>query len=353
MRGTGALAETVSVHNTRAPRYEPPPERYDIGTISMGACMQVTIDCRGTGVAHEPIARALLVGGSEVERLGHERLLRDSRCAFTISAADTLKDALHSIRTRPYDVILLDIEAREASMPRAISELALAAPGTAIVVLASREDSSMASMACELGAQDYLVKAGLNQTVLLRAVRCAIGRKRHEARLTEWAYTDAVTGLANRRLFCDRLTHALVRAARDDRDAALLFIDLDRFKAINDSLGHEAGDDVLRNMAKLLRGAVRQTDTVARFGGDEFAVLLEYLEDFSRVDLVAKKVLSALDAGFTVQRSPVKVTASIGVGLFPIHAITGDALLRCADYAMLLAKQSGGNRFQMARMRGD
>lgn len=351
MRGTGALAETVSVNNTRALRYEPPPERYRIGTISMGACMQVTIDGRGTEAAPEPMARVLLVGGSEVERLVHARLLEDSWCAFTISAANTLKDALHLIRARPYDVILLDIEAREANVPRAINELALAAPGTGILVLASREDSSMASMACELGAQDYLVKAGLNQTVLLRAVRCAIGRKRHEARLTEWAYTDAVTGLANRRLFCDRLTHALVRAARDDRDTALLFIDLDSFKAINDSLGHEAGDDVLRSVARLLRGAVRQTDTVARFGGDEFAVLLEYLEDFSRVDLVAKKVLGALDAGLTVQRSPVKVTASIGVGVFPIHAISGDALLRCADHAMFLAKQCGGNRYRLARAR--
>jgi diguanylate cyclase (GGDEF)-like protein len=315
--------------------------------------MQVTREGHATGAAPEPLARVLLVGGSDGERLVNARLLRDSGCAFTISAANTLEDALHSIRTRPCDVILLDIDTREANVPRAINELALAAPATGILVLASRDDSSMASMACELGAQDYLVKAGLNQAGLLRAVHSAIGRKRHEARLAEWAYTDAVTGLANRRLFCDRLTHALVRAAREDRDTALLFIDLDRFKAINDSLGHEAGDDVLRGVARLLRGAVRQTDTVARFGGDEFAVLLQSLEDLSRVDLVAKKVLNALDAGVTVRGSPVKVTASIGVGLFPIHAINADALLRCADYAMFLAKQSGGNRFRLARMRGD
>jgi diguanylate cyclase (GGDEF)-like protein len=110
---------------------------------------------------------------------------------------------------------------------------------------------------------------------------------------------------------------------------------------------------VLRGVARLLRGAVRQTDTVARFGGDEFAVLLESVEDFSRVELVARKVLNTLDAGLTVQGSAVKTTASIGVGLFPVHAITGDALLRCADYAMFLAKQSGGNRFELARARGD
>ena len=132
----------------------------------MGACMPVTIEGRGTGVAPEPIVRVLLVGGGEVERLVHVRLLKGSQYAFAISAANTLKDALHLIRARPYDVILFDIEARAANVPRAINELALAAPETGILVLASREDSSMATMACELGAQDYLVKAGLNQTVL-------------------------------------------------------------------------------------------------------------------------------------------------------------------------------------------
>lgn len=335
MRGERALADTASVNST------------------MGACIQVTLDGRGTGVAPDPIPRVLLVGGSEVEHLAHARLLKDSRSAFAISTVNTVNDALHSIRARPYDVIFLDIDGREANVPRAIDELALAAPEAGIVLLASLEDPSIATVACELGAQDYLVKAALNQAVLLRAVRCAIGRKRHEARLTEWAYTDAVTGLANRRLFSDRLSHALVRAARDDRDTALLYIDLDRFKSINDSLGHEAGDQVLRGVAKLLRGAVRQTDTVARLGGDEFAVLLEYLDAYSRVDVVARKVLTALDAGFTVEGSAVKVTASIGIGLFPIHAIGAQALLRCADYAMFLAKQAGGNRFRLARMRGD
>jgi diguanylate cyclase (GGDEF)-like protein len=309
-------------------------------------------DCRAAA-APEPMARVLLVESNETERLTHVRLLKHARCAFSISAVDTLQAALHSVRSRPYDVILLDIDTGEPTATTVIKELALAAPGTAILVLASRADYSMATLVCELGAQDYLVKEDLNQTVLKRAIRCAIGRKRHEARLTEWAYMDALTGLVNRRLFCNRLTHALARATRADKGAALLFIDLDNFKTVNDSLGHEAGDDVLRGVAQVLRRAVRQTDTVGRFGGDEFVVLLEPLEDFSRVDLVAKKVLRALDAGFTVPAPPVKVTASIGVGLFPKHAIKEDALLRSADAAMLLAKQCGGNRFLLACARGD
>jgi diguanylate cyclase (GGDEF)-like protein len=315
--------------------------------------MGVIVEDSRAAAAPEPMVRVLLVESNETERLTHVRLLKHSRRAFSISAVDTLQAALFSVRSRTYDVILLDIDTHEPNATTVIKELALAAHGTAILVLASRADYSMATLACELGAQDYLVKEELNQTVLIRAVRCAIGRKRREARLTEWAYMDALTGLVNRRLFCDRLTHALARATRADKGAALLFIDLDNFKTINDSLGHEAGDEVLRGVAQVLRGAVRQTDTVGRFGGDEFVVLLDSLEDFSRVDLVAKKVLRALDAGFTVPAPPVKVTASIGVGLFPKHAIKEDALLRSADAAMFLAKQSGGNRFLLACARGD
>lgn len=315
--------------------------------------MGVIVEDRRAAAAPEPMVRVLLVERNEAERLTHVRLLKHSRCAFSISAVDTLQAALLSVRARPFDVILLDIDTGEPTATTVIKELALAAPGTAILVLTDRADYSMATLACQLGAQDYLVKEDLNQAVLKRAIRCAIGRKRREARLTEWAYTDALTGLVNRRLFCDRLTHALARATRADKGAALLFIDLDNFKAINDSLGHEAGDDVLRGVGQVLRRAVRQTDTVGRFGGDEFVVLLEPLEDFSRVDLVAKKVLRALDAGFTVPAPTVKVTASIGVGLFPKHAIKEDALLRSADTAMLLAKQCGGNRFLLACARGD
>jgi diguanylate cyclase (GGDEF)-like protein len=315
--------------------------------------MGVIVEDRRAAAAPEPMVRVLLVERNEAERLTHVRLLKHSRCAFSISAVDTLQAALLSVRARPFDVILLDIDTSEPTATTVIKELALAAPGTAILVLTDRADYSMATLACQLGAQDYLVKEDLNQAVLKRAIRCAIGRKRREARLTEWGYTDALTGLVNRRLFCDRLTHALARATRADKGAALLFIDLDNFKTINDSLGHEAGDDVLRGVAQVLRRAVRQTDTVGRFGGDEFVVLLEPLEDFSRVDLVAKKVLRALDAGFTVPAPTVKVTASIGVGLFPKHAIKEDALLRSADTAMLLAKQCGGNRFLLACARGD
>jgi two-component system cell cycle response regulator len=324
--------------------------RNGIGTDHhpMRGPMPTIIEERRAGVSPEAPPRVLLLESSEVERLTSARFLKHSPGAFTVCTVNTLEAALLSMRARPYDAIVLDLDAHESNLTTVIKELALAAPASAILVLGSRADDSMASLACELGAQDYLLKQELTQELFIRALRCAIGRKRHEARLTDWAYMDTLTGLVNRRLFCDRLAQALARAARADKAAALLFIDLDNFKTINDSLGHGAGDDVLRRVAHILRGAVRHTDTVARFGGDEFVVLLEPLEDSGRVELVAQKMLRALEVGLVLPAAPARVTASIGVGLFPQHAIQGDALLRSADAAMFLAKQHGGNRFRLA-----
>jgi diguanylate cyclase (GGDEF)-like protein len=128
-----------------------------------------------------------------------------------------------------------------------------------------------------------------------------------------------------------------------------MFIDLDNFKTVNDRFGHKVGDDVLRAVAEVLRGAVRQTDTVARLGGDEFTVLLEPLEDASHIDVVAQKILSAVHAPVTLSGAQVRVTASIGIAVFPEHASKADALIQTADATMFFAKRGGGNRFRLSR----
>jgi two-component system, cell cycle response regulator len=307
---------------------------------------------KGCGTeARSEALRILVVQSQEAGTISHADMAECFPRTFNLTAAPTLDGALRAVRCQRYDAILLDVDAATPHGATGVHELLAAAPGVPMLALVERGDPAWASQACELGVQDVILQQEVNPAVLMHAIRCAIGRKRHERRLADWAFIDQLTGLVNRRLFLDRLAHALARATRNDKRAAVLFIDLDNFKTVNDSFGHEAGDGVLRAVAQLLRGAVRQTDTVARFGGDEFLVLLEPLEEPGDAHGVAGKILRALGVPSLIPAAPFRVTASIGGALFPDHAAKGDALIRCADSAMLFAKRCGGNRYRLARAR--
>src|SRR5207244_4125009 len=161
-------------------------------------------------------------------------------------------------------------------------------------------------------------------------------RKEFEDQLQHQAFHDPVTSLANRALFEDRVEHALMRSQRGFPDIAVVFIDLDDFKTVNDSLGHAAGDEVLKEVARRLRIAVRPTDTVARFGGDEFAVLLESVNDSAQAADAAARILHALELPFEIDGKQVFPRASIGICLIDREASVPEAaeLLRNADVAM-------------------
>ena len=175
-------------------------------------------------------------------------------------------------------------------------------------------------------------------------------RKASEARIQSLAYYDVLTGLPNRTLFQDRLQAALQLAARRSEWVAVLFLDLDRFKPINDSLGHAAGDTVLKDVARRLRRCVRESDTVARMGGDEFTILLAGLSDhdaaLSACMHVAEKVLLALGPAFVLQEREFFVSASIGIALSPLDGAESSVLLKNADTAMYHAKAMGKDTFQ-------
>ena len=172
-------------------------------------------------------------------------------------------------------------------------------------------------------------------------------RKMLEQRLAHQAFHDPLTQMGNRALLTDRLQRALAQARRDQTPVALLFVDLDNFKNVNDSLGHGAGDQALLAVAERLRGCVRPGDTAARLGGDEFAILLEGHKDPAAVDQVAQRLLEALRRPLPLAGQEVFLTASVGVAIAPTGDARAEDLLRDADFAMYGAKQGGKDRWQV------
>ncbi|MDB5959096.1 MAG: hypothetical protein JWP59_390 [Massilia sp.] len=173
-----------------------------------------------------------------------------------------------------------------------------------------------------------------------------VERRQAEARVHHMAYHDSLTGLPNRSLLADRLERAMLTAVRDEHRLAVMFLDLDRFKTINDSLGHQTGDHLLKEVAGRLCRAVRASDTVARLGGDEFVVLVPGVGDGAECGGVAEKIIEALDAPFPFEGRLLHITPSIGICMYPDDGGDVDTLMRHADAAMYHAKESGRNNYQ-------
>jgi diguanylate cyclase (GGDEF)-like protein/PAS domain S-box-containing protein len=175
-------------------------------------------------------------------------------------------------------------------------------------------------------------------------IASAIERKKMHDRLQQIALYDVLTGLPNRVLFSDRLQSALFRATREKSKFAVLYLDLDKFKQVNDQAGHAMGDLLLQQAAVRIKQGIRSSDTVARFGGDEFVLLLEHIDEAATAEAIAEKVRLALNLPFTLNEREFHVYPSIGLALFPQHGVDEQQLLIEADNAMYKAKKSGGNQ---------
>ena len=170
-------------------------------------------------------------------------------------------------------------------------------------------------------------------------------RKEAEERIRRLAHHDTLTGLPNRNLLNDRMNHALARIKRHGGHMAVLYVDLDKFKPINDSMGHEAGDNVLQEVARRLTGCVRSSDTVSRVGGDEFVVVVEEISRPAEASLVARKIIDSLDIPILFRGTDCQVGASIGIALFPQDGTTIEEICKAADLAMYRVKHSGRNGY--------
>gem|GEM_PF-1505073 len=186
-----------------------------------------------------------------------------------------------------------------------------------------------------------------NQRLFTGVIRDITERKKAQDKIKHMAHHDALTQLPNRNLYIERVERAIVRAKRSGKPLAILFVDLDKFKPINDELGHEAGDAVLKTVAERMLTCVRLSDTVARFGGDEFVAILENLDHADSAAVVAQKILSRLLKPIPVpDGKQASVGASIGISIFPEDGKTLDELAHAADQAMYAVKESGRNNFK-------
>ncbi|MFA6312994.1 MAG: diguanylate cyclase [Sterolibacterium sp.] len=230
------------------------------------------------------------------------------------------------------------------------------APGLGLDVIWIFEDVSGRHQAEEalLRAQDEMEQKVVERTTELRTTNQQLQaeifeRMEAEQRIWHIAHHDALTGLPNRSLLHDRLDQALTQAARSEHRLAVMFLDLDRFKNVNDTLGHHVGDQLLKHVAERLREAVRAADIVSRLGGDEFVVILPEIQDPDDATRVAEKILAALAPAVVVEGSLLHATPSIGISVFPDDGNAAYGLMKNADTAMYHAKADGRNTFRFFR----
>jgi diguanylate cyclase (GGDEF)-like protein len=290
--------------------------------------------------------RALLIEGDSSSAILTRDLLDGASDGLVdLVHVDQLAAAIERLGSEAFDVVLFRALALEQSDGERIDRLLVQAPGVPVIVLALLPEADLALPMIRYGAQDFWVAGRDTADTLLRAMRYAIERKPRLQRLAHQANYDLLTDLPNRYLFEDRLAHAAARAKRQNSPLAVLYLDMDGFKAVNDGLGHLAGDHVLRLVAKRLTGVARESDTVARVGGDEFAVVLESLAHVEDAAVVAQKILAALAEPFIEENRRFDLTCSIGISFFLLDGTDARSLLDHADRAMYRAKQLGGNRY--------
>lgn len=260
----------------------------------------------------------------------------------------SLKDACAELENRTFDVCLVDLGLTDASGIEAPRTLARLAPEVPIVVLTGHDSRADALSLAKFGIQDYLLKGECSVHQIQLALEFAVERKHLEGRLRRDACTDPLTGLVNRRAIGRQISHAIAQADRTGLRAAVLIVDLDNLKTINDSRGHAIGDIVIREIAHLIQGSVRADDTVGRIGGDEFCVVLENLETPAGAAAVAEKISSIVLAHpLVIDGERVPLSVSVGGSIYPDDAATPDSLFVLADAAMYRAKRSAESTFEM------
>lgn len=258
----------------------------------------------------------------------------------------SLTAAQDYLQSNSIDLVLLDLSLPDSQGLDCINKIQLLNSSLAIIILTGLDDQDFAIKTMQQGAQDYLVKGEGDGHLMLRAIHYAIERKQIEQRLTMLAHFDSLTNVANREYFNITFTRAIEQAKRRNQVLGLMFLDLDHFKEINDTLGHLLGDKLLVEVAKILKSCVRSIDFIARLGGDEFVILLEDIKTAKTTVNIAEKILTTLSRPVNLANNEVFISSSIGITLFPDDGTNVNDLLKHADVAMYKAKDKGRNNYQ-------
>ena len=274
----------------------------------------------------------------------------------SVSSTQNPHEVCELQRRHRYSLILLDLQMPGMDGFQVLEALKEVEQDDYVPVLVITALPTHKLRALQDGAKDFISKPFDVPEMLIRVRNMLEVRLLHEAARDHGkvqeslALTDPLTGLPNRRLLVDRVSMALVRARRDQSTMAVVYLDLDGFKEINDGLGHAAGDALLKMVAGRLLAAVREEDTVARLGGDEFVIVLR-LSDEADAGPVALKIIDAAARPYDIEGQAVSITLSAGAALYPVHGEDAETLMKSADLALYEAKRSGKNAVRIATAR--
>jgi diguanylate cyclase (GGDEF)-like protein len=305
-----------------------------------------------------PLAHILHLEDSEQDRELVRLLLRNAHIDCEITAVETEGDFVRSLNQESWDLILSDFSLPSFDGIQALAIAAKTWPSTPFIFVTGTIGEDIAVESLKSGATDYILKQrmtrlggsvrrALNERAeRLRREKAEADLKKSKEQLIYLAYHDPLTDLPNRALLQDRLIQALSSAKRRAEKVALLFVDLDQFKFVNDSLGRSAGDLILKQVAERLERCARKDDTVARLGGDEFAAVVNGVKDSTDAAFAANRIMEAMAVEFTSGGTRLSTTCSIGISVFPDDGGDSETLLKHADTAMFSAKENGRNQWQ-------
>jgi diguanylate cyclase (GGDEF)-like protein len=293
------------------------------------------------------VIRLLVVDDDDVDRERIRRLLSRAQSEYEILDVGSGAEAIDMLLATQLDCVLLDYHLGDMTGTDVLRRINAEGIVTPVIMVTGVGDEQLVVETMRLGVYDYLPKKKLSGKLLSDAIEASLQRAALEQRLAEMqqklermSLYDELTGLPNRNLFFDRLNQAILNAERKGGRFALLMMDLNLFKEVNDTLGHEAGDEVLAEIGSRFRQISRKSDTIARLGGDEFTSILHGVDSIEGAVSIARKIIAAVNEPLAVSGNVLQVGVSIGIAVYPSHGDEASSLLTNADHAMYQAKRN-------------